>query len=201
MDERALLRTLTKVVTTLAAEHVEFAVAGGLAVYARGGPPSEHDVDIFLRERDVDTATRALVAAGMLPEDPPEDWLRKVYDGDVLVDLIFRPNYRGNVTELLSRAEPLRIGPALAPVLGATDLMIDKLLVLTAHRCDFTPLLPIARGLREQVDWDRVAAETAGSPYARAFLTLVEALSVAEVPSAVVGAGDAGAGDTEGNRT
>ncbi|WAL63605.1 nucleotidyltransferase family protein [Amycolatopsis cynarae] len=197
MDERALLRTLTKVVTTLSAEEVEFAVAGGLAVYARGGPPSEHDVDIFLLEQDVETATRALVAAGMRPEDPPENWLRKVYDGNVLVDLIFRPNYRGNMAELLARAEPLRIGPALAPVLDATDLMVDKLLVLTAHRCDFTPLLPIARGLREQIDWDRVAAETAGSPYAQAFLTLVEGLSVAEVTAAGVGAPDT----AEGNRT
>ncbi|WP_308431782.1 hypothetical protein [Amycolatopsis acidiphila] len=63
----------------------------------------------------------------------------------------------------------------------ATDLMVDKLLVLNPHRCDFTPLLLIARDLREQIDWGRVAAETAESPYARSFLMLVEALSVAEV--------------------
>jgi hypothetical protein len=181
MDERTLLRTLTKVVNTLAGEGIGFAVAGGCAVYARGGPPSDHDVDVFLLEDDVEAAQKALVDAGMRREEPPEDWLTKVYDGDVLVDLIFRPNYRSDMAEVLGRAEQLRVGSALARVVTATDLMVDKLLVLNAHRCDFTPLLPIARDLREQIDWARVAAETAESPYARSFLVLVEALSVAEV--------------------
>lgn len=180
MDEKALLHTLTKVVNTLAAADVDFAVAGGCAVYARGGPPSDHDVDVFVREEDIPAARAALVAAGMRPEDPPEDWLTKVYDGDVLVDLVFRPNYRSDIGDLIGRAETMRVGPALAPVVTATDLMVDKLLVLNPHRCDFTPLLPIARDLREQIDWARVAAETGESPYARAFLVLVEALAVAE---------------------
>jgi hypothetical protein len=181
MDEAALLHTLTKVVNTLAAADIEFAVAGGFAVYARGGPPSDHDVDVFVREQDAEAAQRALIAEGMRGHEPPEDWLTKVYDGDVLVDIIFRPNQRTNMDELLARAEPMRIGAARAPVIDGTDLMVDKLLVLDAHRCDFTPLLPIARDLREQIDWDRVAKETAESPYARAFLVLVDALSVAEV--------------------
>jgi hypothetical protein len=181
MDEQSLLHTLTKVVNTLADAGIDFAVAGGCAVYARGGPPSDHDVDVFVREEDVRLAQKALMDVGMRREEPPEDWLTKVYDGDVLVDLIFRPNYRMNIEDLLKRAEPMRIGPALAPVVTATDLMVDKLLVLSAHRCDFTPLLLIARDLREQVDWARVAEETAESPYARSFLSLLEALSVAEV--------------------
>lgn len=180
VDEKTLLHTLTKVVNALAAAGVDFAVAGGCAVYARGGPPSDHDVDVFVRETQVRAAQRALVDAGMRAVDPPEDWLTKVYDGGVLVDLIFRPNYRSNVAEVLARAERMRIGPALAPVVTATDLMVDKLLVLGPHRCDFTPLLQIARDLREQIDWEQVTAETEESPYARSFLTLVAALSVAD---------------------
>ncbi|NKQ57159.1 nucleotidyltransferase family protein [Amycolatopsis sp. K13G38] len=181
MDEHALLRTLTKVVNTLADRRVEFAVAGGCAVYARGGPPSDHDVDVFVHEGDVHRAQRALGEVGMRPADPPEDWLLKAYDEDVLVDLVFRPNHRTDMAALLDRAETMRIGPARAPVISATDLMVDKLLVLDAHRCDFTPLLHIARDLREQVHWDEVATETAESPYAQAFLMLIESLSVTEV--------------------
>lgn len=181
MDEKSLLHTLTKVVNTLAAAGIEFAVAGGCAVYARGGPPSDHDIDVFVREEDVRDAQKALVDVGMREEEPPEDWLTKVYDGDVLVDLIFRPNYRPHIDDLLARAEEMRIGPALARVVSGTDLMVDKLLVLNPHRCDFTPLLPIARDLREQIDWVRVAEETDESPYARAFLKLVEELSVADM--------------------
>lgn len=181
MDERALLHTLTKVVNTLAKQHVEFAVTGGCAVYARGGPPSDHDVDVFVQERDARAAQQALVGTGMRAVDPPEDWLLRAYDADVLVDLVFRPNHRTNMAEVLGRAETMRIGSARAPVISATDLLVDKLLVLDAHRCDFTPLLHIARDLREQVDWDMVAKETAESPYAQAFLQLVDGLSVTEV--------------------
>jgi hypothetical protein len=173
-----LLRTVTKVVNTLRASGVRFAVSGGCGVYARGGPASEHDVDIFLKQEDVGTARQVLVAAGLRAVDPPEDWLTKVYDGDYLVDLIFQPNQRPVTDELLDRAEDLRIGPTTAPVLPATELIVDKLLVLSQHRCDFTPLLPIVRALREQVDWSQVARETAESPYAGAFLTLVEDLGL-----------------------
>ncbi|MFE0024443.1 nucleotidyltransferase family protein [Amycolatopsis sp. NPDC059021] len=178
MNVDALLQSLTRVVTTLDDAGIRFAVAGGLAVYARGGPPSDHDVDIFLRHEDVPAASAALVAAGMRAAHPPEDWLSKVYDGDRLIDLVFRPNHRPVTDALLARASTLRIGPAKALVVSGTDLLIDKLLVLDAHRCDFAPLLRIARDLREQVDWSEVSRETAGSPYARAFLSLLEALSV-----------------------
>ncbi|SDW50851.1 Uncharacterised nucleotidyltransferase [Amycolatopsis xylanica] len=180
MTEQELLETLTRVVTTMNQTGVRFAVGGGCAVYARGGPPSDHDVDLFLKEEDLPVAVKALVAAGLRAVEPPEDWLSKVYDGDRLVDLIFRPNYRPVTDELLDRASLMRIGPTAAPVLSGTDLLIDKVLVLEAHRCDFTPLLRVARDLREQVDWRRVTEETAESPYAAAFLGLLEALGIIE---------------------
>jgi hypothetical protein len=82
------------------------------------------------------------VAAGLRAVEPPEDWLTKVYDGDRLVDLVFRPNHRPVTDELLDRAEVLRIGSTAAPVLSGTDLLVDKLLVLDPHRFDFGPLLP-----------------------------------------------------------
>ncbi|WP_425466509.1 nucleotidyltransferase family protein [Prauserella muralis] len=169
---------MTRVTNALRAEGIRFALAGGCAVYAHGGPPSEHDVDVFVTEHDAPLARKVLVAEGMRPVDPPEDWLTKVYDGDCLVDLIFRPNQRPVTTELLDRAREQRIGSAMAPVLPATELLVDKLLVLGPHRCDYTPLLPIARALREQVDWPAVVRETAGSPYARAFLALIADLGV-----------------------
>ncbi|EHY87183.1 nucleotidyltransferase [Saccharomonospora azurea] len=175
-----LLRTAMRVSNTLRAHGVRFALAGGCAVYAHGGPASEHDVDVFLTEEDAPVARKVLVSAGMRAVDPLEDWLIKVYDGDCLVDLIFRPNNRPVTPDLLDRAEDLRLGATRAPVLPATDLLVDKVSVLEAHRCDFTPLLPIARAVREQVDWAVVARETATSPYARAFLTLLSELGITD---------------------
>lgn len=167
-----------RVSNVLRTEGVPFALAGGCAIYALGGPASEHDVDVFLTKEDTPVARKALVAAGMRAVDPPEDWLVKVYDGDCLVDLIFRPNQRQVTTDLLARATETRVGATTAPVLPATELVIDKLLVLGEHRCDFTPLLPVTRALREQVDWTRVARETGGSAYARALLSLLAELGV-----------------------
>ena len=183
VKERQLLQVLTKAVNTLGEAGVRFAVGGGCAVYARGGPASDHDVDLFVRPLDVDAAREALVAAGMRPVDPPENWLSKVYEGDHLVDLIFRPNDRDVDDSMLARAQWMRIGPTAAPVISGTDLMSDKLNVLDAHRCDFAPLLRIARALREQVDWGQVATATAASPYAHAFLGLLADLGIIEPDS------------------
>ncbi|MGM7648631.1 nucleotidyltransferase [Nocardia sp. JW2] len=179
-----LLQTLTRVVNTLHDNGIRFAVAGGCAVYAHGGPASDHDVDIFLRAEDAYAARDALAAKGLRPVDPPENWLTKVYDGEILVDLIFRTNHRTVDDELLDRAESMSVGPATAPVLPATDVLVDKLMVLDAHRLDFTRLLEVARALREQIDWGRVHRDTAESPYARAFLGLLDDLGVYHVPPA-----------------
>jgi hypothetical protein len=173
-----LLHALTRAVNTLADTDIRFAVAGGCAVYARGGPASEHDVDIFIKPADVARARATLSRGGLRVAEPPEDWLTKVYEGGVLIDLIYRPNNRAVTDELLDRATVMRVGPTMAPVISATDLMIDKLLVFDAHRLDLSPLLYIARDLREQVDWEQVRKETDSSPYARAFLGLVGDLGV-----------------------
>lgn len=188
-DPEALLRTLVKVVTTLRAKEIPFAVTGGAAVYARGGAASDHDIDLLVAEEDARAAVQALMDGGMRGAQPPEDWLVKAYDGDRLIDLIFRPNDRPVTREQLATAENLRIGSVTAPVARATDLVVDKLLVLGPHRCDFTELLPMARALREQVDWERVAAETAESPYAEAFLLLVKRLRIAPALGRVTGGG------------
>jgi hypothetical protein len=176
-----LLRTLVKVANALRAAKIRFALTGGCAVYARGGPATEHDVDLLVKEEDVHAARSALVAAGLRAADAPEDWLLKVYDGDSLVDLLHRPNERRVNDEMLDLAEELAVSSASLPVMPATEVMISKLLVLDGHRCDFSELLPFARALREQIDWARVRSSTADSPYAEAFLVLLERLDL--VPS------------------
>jgi hypothetical protein len=48
-------------------------------------------------------------------------------------------------------------------------------------------VLLIDRALREQIAWDAVRARTEGSPYAKAFFTLVEELGLLEAPVASSG--------------
>ncbi|GAA2778789.1 hypothetical protein GCM10019017_24840 [Streptomyces showdoensis] len=64
------------------------------------------------------------------------------------------------------------------PVIAPTDLMASRLAALSEHHCDFGALLPVARGLRERVDWDEVRKITDGRPMAAAFLYLLELLEV-----------------------
>ncbi|WP_310268133.1 hypothetical protein [Haloactinomyces albus] len=159
---------------------VPFALTGGCAIYARGGPVSEHDVDVLVRPQDIDGALHALEDWGMSTVDPAENWLVKAFDGDRMIDIIYRPNEFEVTDAILSGAEELRVGPASMPVMPATHLLVDKLLVLGPHRCDMSELLPTARALREQIDWDAVRRETEHSPYAEAFLLLVERLGITE---------------------
>ncbi|WP_175583181.1 nucleotidyltransferase family protein [Nocardia cyriacigeorgica] len=175
-----LLHALTRAANALTEDGIPFAVAGGCAVYARGGPASDHDVDLFVRPADIGRVRSVLARAGLRVADAAEDWLTKAYDGDTLIDVIHRPNDREVTDELLARAQVMAVGPTRAPVVDGTDLMVDKLLVFGAHRLDLSPLLGIARDLREQVDWPSVRAQTEHSPYAKAFLGLIDDLGIAD---------------------
>ena len=80
-----------------------FALAGGLAVYARGGPATEHDVDFILRADDAERALELLGAAGFRCERPPEGWLYKVFDDERRDD---RPDLRAEQQARGRRRDP-----------------------------------------------------------------------------------------------
>lgn len=176
--DETLLATLKRVAAVLKQSGIPFALGGSFAVYAHGGHSGDHDVDFLIREQDVERALEALVEAGFTAERPPEDWLVKVWDDDRMVDLIHRPIETPVTDETLRDAVIRPVDAIHMPVLPATRLMVHKLLSFSQHYCDFARALPLARSLREQIDWDRVREETAHSPYAEAFLVLLDRLGV-----------------------
>lgn len=180
-EPSALLQSLKRIATMLCDAKVRFALAGSAAAYARGGPFGEHDVDFVVHVEDVTKALQAAADAGLRTERPPEGWLVKVYDGESLVDLIFRIHDRDVDDEMLGRAEIMNVAAVDMPVLDAGDLVVSKLLALSAHHCDFAPPLLMVRVLREQIDWDVVQGACRESPYARAFLLLVKLLGIADL--------------------
>ncbi|WP_051808766.1 nucleotidyltransferase [Actinoplanes subtropicus] len=180
--DAGLATALKRVAAALKAADIPFALGGSFAVYAHGGHSSDHDVDFLLREQDKDAALKALAEAGFRTEQPPEDWLVKVYDDeDRMVDLIYRPIETPVTDETLRDTEMISVEAINMPVISASQLMIHKLLSYSQHYCDFATGFPVARSLREQIDWARVRRETAHSPYAEAFLMLLDRLDV--VPS------------------
>jgi hypothetical protein len=176
--DEGLATTLKRVASVLKQAEIPFALGGSFAVYAHGGHSSDHDVDFLLREQDKDRALEELAAVGFEVEQPPEDWLVKVFDDGRLVDLIYRPVESPVTDETLRDTTMLRVESINMPVVSATQLMVHKLLSYTQHYCDFATGLPLARSLREQIDWERVRRETAQSPYAEAFLVLLDRLDV-----------------------
>jgi hypothetical protein len=178
-DPELLREAMKKVAVVLKQAGVPFALAGGYAAYARGGPESDHDVDFYLRPDDVEAAEEAVQAAGLRVEHPPEDWLVKVFDdNDAMVDLIFAPTGFDVTGEVLGRSDEVEVDSVAMPVLPATDVLASMLLAMKESYCDFEGLFPIARALREQVDWARLDADTAHNPFAQAFLWICAELDL-----------------------
>jgi hypothetical protein len=182
MSERASFRELVaclkKAAGALREAGIPFMLGGGLASAARGGPETEHDVDLFLRREDADRALAVLEQTGFDPERPPEGWLYKAWEGDVFIDLIFTTSAGDIGNEHFERAEELEVYAVPMLVQAPEDLLVMKLLALDEMDLDLKSCLQIARALREQIDWDDVRERTLGSPYAQAFFTLVEELGI-----------------------
>jgi predicted nucleotidyltransferase len=175
-----LLSAMKQAAAALRDSGIEFALAGGLAIYAQGGPETEHDVDFVLRPGDAERALDVLAAQGFSCERPPEGWLYKVYDGNgAMIDLIFAPNNMPDTVDaILERAHDLEVYAITIKVMSVTDVLATKLLALKEHELDYESVLEIARACREQIDWDVLHRRTGDSPYAAAFFTLAGELGL-----------------------
>jgi hypothetical protein len=180
-----LVHAMKRAGAALRQADVPFLLGGGLACWARGGPATDHDVDLMIRPEHIGRAAEACAGAGMTVESPPEDWLVKAHDDDgTLVDLIHRPS-GGEVDDgWFARADELEVSAMGMMVASLEDVMVTKLLALNEQEPDYGPVLEIARTLREQIDWETVRERTDHSPFAKAFFTLIEELGI--VPRAGV---------------
>lgn len=178
----ALQDGLRKTAVALGQAEIPYALCGTYAAWARGAPEPLHDADFVIREQDVEVARQALEAAGLELRDPAEDWLFKAYNDGQLVDVLFRMVGEPVTQDVFDRCDVLEVLAVRMPVLSATDLMSTKLRVLHEHYCDYARLLPVARALREQVDWDLVREECADNPFARHFLNLLVDLDIVAAP-------------------
>jgi hypothetical protein len=174
-----LIETMKKAAAALESAGVPVLLGGGLAAWARGGPPTDHDVDFLVREEDAERALEALADAGMSVERPPEGWLFKAWDGGTLVDLIFRPSGGAVDDAMFARATRLEVMAQTLDVASVDDVLATKVLALNEQCPDFRAVLEIARALREQVDWAHVGSRVDESPFGAAFMTLVERLRIA----------------------
>jgi putative nucleotidyltransferase-like protein len=175
-----LLGAMKKAGGALQQAGVPYVLGGGLACWARGGPRTEHDVDFLVKPEDAERAQNALARAGLRTETPPEGWLLKAHDGDVLIDLIYEPQGGPVDDGTFERAEELEVHAMRMNVAALEDVLVQKLLALKEQEPDYSSVLELARALREQVNWDEVRARTRESPFAKAYFTLLEELEIVE---------------------
>jgi hypothetical protein len=183
-EQDALHELMKQTAVALKQAEVPFALCGGYAAWARGAPEPEHDADFLVPESQEERAAKALTDAGLKVVEPAEDWLFKVVaDEETFVDVIWQVSGHPVDDGLVQRAGPLQVLSVEMPVLAATDVVVTKLMALDEHYCDFSKTLPVARALREQVDWTRVREATAGNDFAVVFLVLLDRLGIVPAPS------------------
>ena len=198
-DAQTRLREALKLVAVALKEgDAPFALAGGYALWARGGPEPNHDVDFVVAEEDAARIADLLAERGLEVVQPPEDWLFKVYVDGAMVDVLYRlsgdPVSRGRLEDV----DELEVESVRMPVFSTTKLMIDKLNALEEHACDLGTILPVARAVREQVDWRQVAEQTEGNDFAVAALFLLARLGIVNGVGDGVGDGDLDVADGGG---
>jgi hypothetical protein len=69
------------------------------------------------------------------------------------------------------------------PVMALEDVLVTMLYALDEHSLDYSRLLLITRAVREQIDWPGLSRRAGGSPFAKAFITLVQELGIAPAPT------------------
>jgi hypothetical protein len=173
-----IVATMKRSVAALREDEIPFLLAGSLAVWAQGGPEKRKDLDFVVKPDDAERALAALEKAGMRPERPPEHWLLKAWDGDIVVDVIFEPRGLEVTDEVIARGRDLHVLAIDVRVMALEDVLHSKLTAVDEHSADFTGLIGLARAVREQVDWDDVRARTRESPFARGFFVMLEGLGV-----------------------
>lgn len=175
---KELTDSLKRSIAAIEGQGIPYLLGGGLGCWARGGPPSSNDIDLMLKPEDAERAQEALAGAGMRPENPPEQWLRKAWDGDILIDLIYEPSGMRIDDEAIARGEEMSVEAMQIRVMNLDDILTTKLLALDEHSADYRDLILITRSLREQIDWAQLRERTAASPFAAAFFALADGLEI-----------------------
>jgi len=176
-----LREALKQAASALKAHGPEFALAGTYALWVYGGPEPVHDVDFVVDEADTEAAAVTLEKAGFRVDRTPEDWLFKAcIDGNFVIDVLHQLNGKPVDAEMIASAEELDVLAIRMRVLPPTLVITEKMNSLNEHHCDFAALLPAIRAVREQVDWDRVRAQTTENDFAVAFLVLTDRLGITD---------------------
>jgi predicted nucleotidyltransferase len=185
-----LTAAMMRVAAALRDAGIPYLLAGSFAAWARGAPPHQTDLDFAVKPADIDAAVEALEQAGLQAWEAPEEWLRKVRDDEVIVDLIFKPAGLKVDDDVIERGDDIEANGMTFRVMAIDDVMTTKLFAFKEHYLDYEDALEMARLFREQIDWDALRERCSNYAYAQPFFTLAEELGLVEKPEGGVVGGE-----------
>jgi len=142
-----------------AASGVPVLVAGAYAFFEYTGIFRDtKDLDLFLRESDLEDAFRVLERAGFRTDLEDPGWIGKGYRGEWFVDLIFSSGNGVAVVDDLwfEHARPARVMGVDVLLAPPEEMIWSKAFVLERERYDGADVNHLLRAIGEELDWDRV---------------------------------------------
>ncbi len=143
----------------LAGSPVPHLVAGAYALFEYTGIYRDtKDLDLFVRERDLDGAFRALDAAGFRTEVTDPVWLGKAWRGPWYVDLIFSSgNGVARVDDAwFENARPGRVMDVAVLLAPPEEMIWSKSFVLERERYDGADVNHLLHYTGRTLDWRRL---------------------------------------------
>jgi predicted nucleotidyltransferase len=120
-------RVLFSALDALQDRQIPYALIGGIAASGLGRPRSTHDIDVFVRPEDAESALEALDRGGFEVERTDPRWLFKGWKESMMVDVIFKSS--GDIyfdDEMSKRAKLIHYHGRDIPAVSPEDLIIIK---------------------------------------------------------------------------
>jgi hypothetical protein len=143
----------------LAGSSVPFLVGGAYAFFEYTGIFRDtKDLDLFIRERDLEEALRAIERAGFRTHIEDATWIAKGFRGEWFVDFIFSSGNGVAVVDDLwfEHARPGRVMGVDVLLAPPEEMVWSKAFVLERERYDGADVNHLLRAAGEELDWDRL---------------------------------------------
>lgn len=164
--EDALRKALCAVVDALSDDAIDALVVGGIALshHLDRQARVDHDVDLFIRERDVDAAMASLSGAGFAVVRTHPTWLFKAFLDGALVDVLYRLGRILSLDdEMLERASKADVDGCTVPIISREDLAIGQMGASSVEVTEYWfQAVDLLRA--PDVDWDYLTQRGAVAP-------------------------------------
>jgi hypothetical protein len=151
------------VIDRAAADGLNFALGGGLAVgLYTGRPRNTKDLDLYIRPSDRERVVRMLAGCGLSDyfDIKPYDraWIYRGHREETIVDAIWAmANKRAEVDDIwLTRGSVIHMFDRQIRVIPIEELIWSKLYVLQRDRCDWPDIFNLISAGGAHLDWSHL---------------------------------------------